>query len=43
MMPLVARSHNREARDKSVTVSVRVMSLHTEYACQVNNWPDSHI
>ena len=27
MMPLVTRSHNREARDKSVTVSVRVMSL----------------
>ena len=43
MMPLVTRSHNREACDKSVTVSVRVMSLHTEYRLHMIAWPDSHI
>ena len=41
MMPLVTRSHNREARDKSV-LSV-VMSLHTEYRLHMIAWPDSHI
>ena len=43
MMPLVTRSHNREARDKSVTVSARVISLHTEYRLHMTTRPDSHI